>query len=94
MIQRGALLTAIGSWANNCAANNMTNGVDVKQEGLGRFANRNGRLMARAVIRDTAPSNTIGLPQPFQPSLPQVNTSAGVIKSYILPDKKTGVVSE
>lgn len=50
--------------------------------------------MARAVIRDTAPANGIGLPQPFQPTLPQVNTSAGVIKSYILPDKRTGVVRD
>lgn len=52
----------------------------------------NGRPLARAAIIDTAPSNAVGLPQQFQPTLPQVNGSTGVIKSYILSDNKTGVV--
>lgn len=82
------------SWENNCAANNVTNGVDEKGNGVFSNAARlNGRPLARGVITDVAPSNAIGLPQQFQPSLPQVNTSAGVIKSYILPDNQTGVVN-
>lgn len=81
------------SWENNCAANGATNGVDLKGGGVLRNAVRkNGRPLAKASIRDVAPGKAIGLPPQFQPSLPQVNTSAGVIKSYILPDQQTGVV--
>ena len=40
------------------------------------------------------PADAIGLPTEFQPSLPTiVNDSSGVIKSYLLPDGITGVVS-
>ncbi|OBZ76716.1 hypothetical protein A0H81_03224 [Grifola frondosa] len=78
-------------WVNNCAANNETNGG---LEGVARVAKRDslGRKLARAVIVDTAPKNAVGLPSPFLPTLPPVNGSEGVIKSYILPDKKTGVM--
>ncbi|EJD02041.1 uncharacterized protein FOMMEDRAFT_141224 [Fomitiporia mediterranea MF3/22] len=79
-------------WENNCAANSATNGVDAKSGILKNAARRNGRPLARAVIRDSSSSNAIGLPPQFQPTLPQVNTSAGVIKSYILPDNQTGVM--
>jgi len=54
-----------------------------------RLAQRN---QARAVIIDTAPANAVGLPAPFLPSLPQTAGSTGVIKSYILPGNKTGVM--
>ena len=45
------------------------------------------------IVVGKGPASGINLPQQFQPTLPLVNASAGVIKSYILPDKKTGVVS-
>ncbi|KAI5117463.1 hypothetical protein M0805_004067 [Coniferiporia weirii] len=80
-------------WENNCAANNATNGVDIKTQGsLTKAVRQNGRPLAKASIVDIAPGNAIDLPQQFQPTLPQVNTSAGVIKSYILPDNETGVM--
>ncbi|KAH8112345.1 hypothetical protein DFH11DRAFT_1511719 [Phellopilus nigrolimitatus] len=80
-------------WANNCAANNATNGVDIKSQRILTDAiRRNGRPMPKASIIDIAPANAFDLPPQFQPTLPQVNSSAGVIKSYILPDNETGVM--
>ena len=51
------------------------------------------KKLARASIIDLSHSNAVGLPQPFLPTLPPANGSTGVIKSFILPSKKTGVVS-
>ncbi|KAL5498002.1 hypothetical protein ACEPAH_2933 [Sanghuangporus vaninii] len=80
-------------WENNCVANGATNGVDLKGGGILQNAvRRNGRPQARAAIRDVAPGNAIGLPQPFLPTVPPVDPSAGVIKSFILPDGQTGVM--
>ncbi|EJC99379.1 uncharacterized protein FOMMEDRAFT_94735 [Fomitiporia mediterranea MF3/22] len=80
-------------WTNNCASTNTTNGVDAKVGRISKNAfRRNDRLLAKAFIMDSPPSNAIDLPPEFQPTLPQVNTSAGVIKSYILPDNQTGVM--
>lgn len=92
-------LILITSWANNCAANSATNGVDVKTQGsifsnARRQPGTDGRLQPVGNIVATGPANGVDLPQQFQPTLPQVNASAGVIKSYILPDKKTGVVRQ
>ena len=41
---------------------------------------------------DKAPGSAVGLPGEFQPTLPALNGSESVIKSYILEDGKTGVV--
>lgn len=83
------------SWANLCAANNETNGVDVKTEmSSSRFrTDSSGRRLARSEIVQSKAASGIGLPTPFVPTLPTVNGSEGVIKNYILPDGKTGVVS-
>lgn len=55
-------------------------------------AKRFGRKQPRAVIIDKA-ANGVGLPSQFHPRLPELNGTSGVpIKSYILPDGKTGVV--
>ncbi|KAI0299441.1 hypothetical protein B0F90DRAFT_1810686 [Multifurca ochricompacta] len=85
-------LVDIPSWANNCAATPQTNGVDLKS-GVRPFARGQPRL-ARAVLNDPAaqPKTAIGLPPPFLPTLSPTNGSTGVIKSYILPGNKTGVV--
>ncbi|KAI0050268.1 hypothetical protein FA95DRAFT_1603627 [Auriscalpium vulgare] len=75
-------------WENNCAANSGTNGVDRR---LG--SNLHGspaRALPVAVGR--MPSSAIGLPAPFQPSLPPVVPSADVMRTYLLPDGKTGVI--
>ncbi|EKM57181.1 uncharacterized protein PHACADRAFT_160711 [Phanerochaete carnosa HHB-10118-sp] len=86
-------------WEVNCAANNETNGVDLKTQlpGSGsalrkRDIGRTGRKLARAAIVDKSNSNAVGLPQQFIPTLSPVNGSTGVIKSFILPSNKTGVM--
>ncbi|KAI0267484.1 hypothetical protein BC834DRAFT_982168 [Gloeopeniophorella convolvens] len=81
-------------WANNCAANNATNGVDRKITGPpsdARLQPEQPRL-ARAAIFDASPSTAVGLPGPFLPTLTPTNGSTGVIKSFILPGNKTGVM--
>ncbi|ESK91666.1 peptidase s41 family protein [Moniliophthora roreri MCA 2997] len=76
-------------WANNCAANEFTNGVDLRTQST--FLPRK-RLQPIASIIDTAHSVNINLPGPFIPNLPQLPGSDGVIKNYVLPDGKTGVM--
>src|SRR6266567_1798496 len=77
------------SWANNCAADRSTNGVDRKlmSDAVQPYA----RLRAKGIIRP--PSDAIGLPSQFQPSLPPINGNAHQMVSYLLPDNVTGVVS-
>ncbi|KAI0634239.1 hypothetical protein C8Q77DRAFT_1110664 [Trametes polyzona] len=80
-------------WALNCAANSGTNGVDFKNTGaLTALSAKRTRKLAKAAIVDVSAKTAIGLPSEFQPTLPAVNGSEGVIKSFILPDKKTGVM--
>ncbi|KAI0058356.1 hypothetical protein BV25DRAFT_1919409 [Artomyces pyxidatus] len=77
-------------WANNCAAKNTTNGVDHRSAS---HTKRDGKpLRPMAKIIDLAPKTAVGLPGPFLPTLSPVNGSEGVIKSFILPDNKTGVM--
>ncbi|KAF8892937.1 hypothetical protein BD779DRAFT_1507835 [Infundibulicybe gibba] len=76
-------------WAANCAANEATNGVDLKTF---RQILQPTPRRPKAEIIDKSNSNGIGLPPPFLPNAPPVNGSTGVIKSFILPDKKTGVM--
>ncbi|OCH94582.1 hypothetical protein OBBRIDRAFT_100132 [Obba rivulosa] len=79
-------------WTANCAANNETNGVDfLSGSDLGR-AGSSLPKRPRAVIKDASQRNAVGLPDPFLPTAPPVNGSEAVIKSFILPDKKTGVM--
>ncbi|KAI0053221.1 hypothetical protein FA95DRAFT_941421 [Auriscalpium vulgare] len=78
-------------WANNCAANDDTNGVDRRSDSTQRTQG-NDVLRPIGKIVDLAPKQAVALPGPFVPTLPQVNGSTGVIKSYILDDKKTGVM--
>ncbi|KAH9169337.1 hypothetical protein EDB89DRAFT_1854571 [Lactarius sanguifluus] len=78
-------------WANNCAANNETNGVDLRS---GDGGSQSRPRLARAVLMDPAgqPTTAIGLPGPFLPNLSPTSGSTGVIKSFILPGNKTGVM--
>ncbi len=50
--------------------------------------------LARAALLDPAvhPKTTVVLPGPFLPTLKPTNGSTGVIKSFVLPGNKTGVV--
>ncbi|KAI0657448.1 hypothetical protein C8Q70DRAFT_1055626 [Cubamyces menziesii] len=80
-------------WAINCAANDETNGVDFKSSAqLAKLSDKRSQKLARASIVDVSAKNAVGLPSQFEPTLPPVNGSEGVIKSFILPDKKTGVM--
>ena len=50
-------------------------------------------MLAKASIIDLGSQTSSGsLPAQFQPSLPPLDGSEGVVKSYILPDGKTGVM--
>lgn len=51
------------------------------------------RKQPRALIYDRSANTGVGLPSQFLPNLTVVDGGEGVIKSYILPDNKTGVVS-
>lgn len=84
------------SWENNCAANNETNGVDASTQGgsgltpvpeISRPARR-----VRANIIDGSLKQAIALPTQFQPTVPVIAGETGTVKSYILPDNKTGVL--
>ncbi|KAF5350678.1 hypothetical protein D9756_008734 [Leucocoprinus leucothites] len=75
-------------WAANCAANDLTNGVDLK----GFRVQDLPRKLAKAEIIDKSGGNGINLPPPFLPNTTSVPGSEGVIKSFILPDNKTGVM--
>jgi hypothetical protein len=46
----------------------------------------------RADILDADPATGVGLPEKDLPTLPPLEGSKGVIKSYILPGNKTAVV--
>ena len=79
-----------------CAANSGTNGQDFKNSAeLEKVSSQRQLKLARGNVRpiDVGPSSAVGLPSEFQPTLPALNGSESVIKSYILPDGKTGVVS-
>jgi len=77
------------SWANNCAADGSTNGVDRKSasDAVQPYA----KLRAKGIIR--LPSDATGLPSRFQPSLSPINGKAHDMVSYLLPGNVTGVVS-
>ncbi|KAH9030512.1 hypothetical protein EDB85DRAFT_1866414 [Lactarius pseudohatsudake] len=78
-------------WANNCAANPLTNGIDLRS---GTSVSRSQPRLTRAALVDPAgqPKTAVGLPGPFLPTLSPTGGSTGVIKSFILPGNKTGVM--
>ncbi|KAI8989136.1 hypothetical protein BD414DRAFT_415407 [Trametes punicea] len=82
-------------WTLNCAANSDTNGIDRKKSQYSRLDKSSidmEKMLAKAFIFDVSTQNAVGLPSRFEPTLPPVNGSEGVIKSFILPDNKTGVM--
>ncbi|KAI9450194.1 hypothetical protein BJY52DRAFT_199868 [Lactarius psammicola] len=78
-------------WANNCAAKNDTNGKD---NSLGSGSIDVGlRRHARAARVDLVhPKTRISLQNTVGSTLMPTNGSTGVIKSYVLPRNKTGVM--
>ncbi|KAF8884228.1 hypothetical protein CPB84DRAFT_1686015 [Gymnopilus junonius] len=77
-------------WENNCVANDATNGIDIRSAGVN--AAKRTRKQPKASIIDGLNSRAINLPGPFIPTQPVVNGSDDAIQSFILPDKKTGVM--
>ncbi|KAI1787288.1 hypothetical protein LXA43DRAFT_717667 [Ganoderma leucocontextum] len=82
-------------WAKNCVPNSQTNGIDYKNAGemqkLVARAPHRARKLAKATRIDKQ-KVSVGLPSQFEPTAPKLNGSEGVIKSYVLPDHKTGVM--
>ncbi|KAF9557813.1 hypothetical protein CPC08DRAFT_639808 [Agrocybe pediades] len=76
-------------WANNCAANDETNGVDLRQQST--FI-KPARKQPKADIIDGLKAQAVGLPAPFRPTVPAQPGSDDAIKSFILPGNKTGVL--
>ena len=79
------------SWNANCKADSRTNGVDLKYASLTETERRE-RKRPKASIPDHSRMNAIALPDPYLPTAPTVVGTTQVIKSYILPDNKTGVM--
>ena len=82
------------SWARNCAANASTNGVDLKSSAhVSSFVSQAPlkRKQPKADVLDVT-KITVGLPSKFKPTVPQLDGNDDVLKPYILPDNKTGVV--
>ncbi|KAI0251831.1 hypothetical protein BJV78DRAFT_1282078 [Lactifluus subvellereus] len=79
-------------WANNCAANNRTNGLD-RRSGVSPGSG-SGPGLARAALLDpfTHPRIVAGLSDALMPTLSPTNGSTGSVKSFILPGSKTGVM--
>ncbi|KAF8607362.1 hypothetical protein BDV93DRAFT_553078 [Ceratobasidium sp. AG-I] len=78
-------------WQANCAANEETNGVDYRASSA--KTKRDLRTKRQPIAKISAsPAKGVGLPGPYQPTQPDVISGTGVIKAYILPDNKTGVL--
>ncbi|KAI0267472.1 hypothetical protein BC834DRAFT_822437 [Gloeopeniophorella convolvens] len=75
-------------WANNCAATDGTNGVNLNL--TPNLVQPRKKLRPSGAARLSP--NAIGLPPNFQPSLPPVDDNAAVMTSYVLPDGITGVL--
>ncbi|CCO32378.1 hypothetical protein BN14_06438 [Rhizoctonia solani AG-1 IB] len=80
-------------WQTNCAANNETNGIDYRTSKSALARRELTRKKRQPVAKmSAAPAKSVGLPQPNLPTQPDVINGTDVIKAYILPDKKTGVL--
>ncbi|KAF8270049.1 hypothetical protein EI94DRAFT_1798552 [Lactarius quietus] len=79
-------------WANNCAANNETNGVDLRSSSSPSAQSR--PRLSRAALKDLGAQarTAVDLPESCSPTLTPTSGSTGVIKSFILPGNKTGVM--
>ncbi|KAA1476881.1 hypothetical protein DENSPDRAFT_536011 [Dentipellis sp. KUC8613] len=75
-------------WENNCAALPSTNGVDRRV--VSNLLPSHKRGPAKGVVPPRP--DGIGLPVNFQPTLPPVSDTSGLMQSYILEDGQTGVM--
>jgi hypothetical protein len=79
-------------WADNCVANNKTNGVDLRS--ISSLATQSQPRLVRAELKDLGAQAraVVRLPDSCSPTLTPTNGSSGVIKSFVLPGNKTGVM--
>ncbi|EAU84152.2 hypothetical protein CC1G_08693 [Coprinopsis cinerea okayama7 len=85
-------------WTINCAANENTNGVDFKE--FFPLPDPEGRRKQevppvrhpKGDVLDPSKHISLALPDPYLPTVPSTEGSTFVIKSYLLPDNKTGVM--
>lgn len=82
------------SWVNNCLANEDTNGIVITPSSSARSSAATRSRAIKGNINDASLSKAVNLPPQFQPTLPQLNASSGEIRSYVLSDNRTGVVSD
>jgi len=78
--------TNLPSWANNCVANEMTNGVDRKPSGSAL------RSRAGHVVPIFRPGIAVEVPYTFKSTLSAINRTISGLESHILPRNRTGVV--
>jgi len=83
-------LTNLFSWDSHCVATNTTNGVDR------RTAPSTSKSLAYAGLSKLAAgiASDPDLPSPFTPTLQQLGGSTDLMKSFVLPGNKTGVVRD
>ncbi|CAE6477326.1 unnamed protein product [Rhizoctonia solani] len=81
-------------WETNCAANNATNGVDNRgsENAIARRELIHKKKRQPVAKISALPAQSVGLPQHNLPTQPDVVNGTGVIKAYVLSDKKTGVL--
>ncbi|KZV96492.1 hypothetical protein EXIGLDRAFT_424620 [Exidia glandulosa HHB12029] len=77
-------------WANNCAANEDTNGVDLTASATSRTAPR-ARPQPMGNIVDPTKKKAVGLPGPFIPTAPPVSAGSSLM-FFVLPNTTTGVI--
>ncbi|KAG9126864.1 hypothetical protein FRC07_001649 [Ceratobasidium sp. 392] len=79
-------------WQANCVADEYTNGIDYRDTSAAvkrDMLEKKRRPIAKV---SSSPAKGVGLPTPYQPTQPDIINGTGVIKAYVLPDKKTGVL--
>ncbi|KAF8525560.1 hypothetical protein BU17DRAFT_41653 [Hysterangium stoloniferum] len=79
-------------WTNNCAVKSQTNGVDHSDSASGHVTDIMRSKKRRGDIIDGSLKRAIGLPSQFRPKLSNLSGQDGSVKSYILPDGKSGVL--
>ncbi len=79
------------SWEANCAANAQTNGIDYRNA-ISAF-HVPGSKLAKGVILDQSVGRVAHPSDSLVPQMLPTPGSNGVVKSYVLPGDKTGVVS-
>lgn len=78
--------TKFSSWANNCVANETTNGVDMKLSGS---AINSRAVHAAPILRA---GTAVELPHTFNSTLTAINRTIIGLESHVLPRNRTGVV--